>query len=69
VILILMMIYRPEGIIPARRRRLESFHRDGGESPLPDPPDGSGLRPSGRPAPPAVPPLTPPSGGDGAPRR
>ncbi len=29
IILILMMIYRPEGIIPARRRRLEAFH--GGE--------------------------------------
>jgi len=26
IILILMMIYRPEGIIPARRRRLEAFH-------------------------------------------
>jgi branched-chain amino acid transport system permease protein len=26
MILILMMIYRPEGIIPARRRRLEAFH-------------------------------------------
>ena len=28
IILILMMIYRPEGIIPARRRRLETFHPD-----------------------------------------
>jgi branched-chain amino acid transport system permease protein len=28
IILVLMMIYRPAGIIPARRRRLESFHRD-----------------------------------------
>ncbi len=33
-ILILMMIYRPEGIIPARRRRLEAFHR-GEEPPAP----------------------------------
>jgi branched-chain amino acid transport system permease protein len=29
IILILMMIYRPEGIIPARRRRLEAFHGSG----------------------------------------
>ncbi len=28
IILILMMIYRPEGIIPARRRRLEAFERE-----------------------------------------
>jgi branched-chain amino acid transport system permease protein len=32
VILVLMMIYRPAGIIPARRRRLEAFH-GGGERP------------------------------------
>ncbi len=32
VILVLMMIYRPEGIIPGRRRRLEAFER-GGETP------------------------------------
>jgi len=31
IILILMMIYRPAGIIPARRRKLETFHR--GEEP------------------------------------
>jgi ABC-type branched-subunit amino acid transport system permease subunit len=31
IILILMMIYRPAGIFPARRRKLESFHR--GEEP------------------------------------
>jgi branched-chain amino acid transport system permease protein len=31
IILILMMIYRPEGIIPARRRRIEATER-GGES-------------------------------------
>ena len=29
IILILMMIYRPEGIIPARRRRLEAYDRGG----------------------------------------
>ena len=28
IILILMMIYRPAGIFPARRRKLETFHRD-----------------------------------------
>jgi branched-chain amino acid transport system permease protein len=28
MILILMMIYRPAGIFPARRRKLETFHRD-----------------------------------------
>jgi branched-chain amino acid transport system permease protein len=33
IILILMMIYRPEGIIPARRRRLEAFERDEPPSP------------------------------------
>jgi ABC-type branched-subunit amino acid transport system permease subunit len=33
IILILMMIYRPEGIIPARRRRLEAFHGSGESSP------------------------------------
>ncbi|HEV8310609.1 MAG TPA: branched-chain amino acid ABC transporter permease [Methylomirabilota bacterium] len=33
IILVLMMIYRPEGIIPARRRRLETYHR--GEEPPP----------------------------------
>jgi branched-chain amino acid transport system permease protein len=32
VILVVMMIYRPEGIIPSRRRRLETFER-GGEAP------------------------------------
>jgi ABC-type branched-subunit amino acid transport system permease subunit len=26
VILILMMIFRPQGIIPPRRRKLEAFH-------------------------------------------
>jgi len=31
IILILMMIYRPAGIFPARRRKLEAFHR--GEEP------------------------------------
>jgi branched-chain amino acid transport system permease protein len=31
IILVLMMIYRPEGIIPARRRQLDAFHR--GEEP------------------------------------
>jgi branched-chain amino acid transport system permease protein len=31
VILVLMMIYRPAGILPARRRKLETFHR--GEEP------------------------------------
>jgi branched-chain amino acid transport system permease protein len=31
VILVLMMIYRPAGILPARRRKLEAFHR--GEEP------------------------------------
>jgi branched-chain amino acid transport system permease protein len=44
VILILMMIYRPEGIIPARRRRLESFHPEGESPPLPPP--GGGGRPA-----------------------
>jgi len=33
IILILMMIYRPEGIIPARRRRLEAYDRE--EPPTP----------------------------------
>jgi len=33
IILILMMIYRPEGIIPARRRRLEAYGRE--EPPTP----------------------------------
>jgi branched-chain amino acid transport system permease protein len=28
IILVLMAIYRPAGIFPARRRRLETFHRD-----------------------------------------
>jgi len=35
IILILMMIYRPEGIIPARRRRLERFDRGHEERPAP----------------------------------
>jgi branched-chain amino acid transport system permease protein len=29
IILVLMMIYRPEGIIPARRRRIEAHEPDG----------------------------------------
>jgi branched-chain amino acid transport system permease protein len=29
VILVVMMIYRPEGIIPGRRRRLETYKRGG----------------------------------------
>jgi branched-chain amino acid transport system permease protein len=49
IILILMMIYRPEGIIPARRRRLESFdHR--GRPPHPLLPAGP-APPAGRPSP------------------
>jgi hypothetical protein len=35
IILILMMIFRPQGIIPSRRRRmeLEGVRRRGGETP------------------------------------
>jgi hypothetical protein len=42
VILVLMMIFRPAGILPARRRQLEAFHDGDAGGPVLDAPGATG---------------------------